>query len=159
MILRRRPRQTPKLMLTPMLDMFLLIIIYLILNFSPDTSHAKQSREIKLPRTEVSAKKLPHIQVEITTAHVKVNGTALEGLQPDNAQPEAWLILSAKLKEVAELAKANNSSAFPFEQKILVVSDKSTQYGLIDKAVSQMAAAGFSQIYFLAEEQKKEIQK
>lgn len=159
MILRRRPRATPKLMLTPMLDMFLLILIYLILNFSPDTSHAKQSRGIHLPKTEVSSKKLPHIQVEVTPATVKVNGSALEGLTPESASPEAWLILSTKLKEISGMAKVKNTETAAFQERILVVSDKDTPYGLIDKAVSQMAAAGFSQIYFLAEEQKKEIKK
>ncbi len=159
MKLHRRPRVTPKLMLTPMLDMFLLILIYLILNFSPDSAHAKQSKEIRLPKTEISARKLPHIQVEVTPGHIKVNGISLEGLIPSDAQPETWLILSAKLKALSDEAKAKNSGIIPFEPRILVVSDKDTEYGLVDKAVSQMAAAGFSQIYFLAEEQKKEIKK
>ncbi len=131
-------------MLTPMIDMFTIIIVYLIVNFAPDAAKVKKSDNIRLPKSPMALNKVPPIQIEVSQEQVLINGTKIEGLQPQSATPEAWYILSSKLKELKTK-----------DHPVLVISDRNTNYGVVDKTVGQVAAAGFSEVYFLTEELKE----
>lgn len=143
MHIRKPRRKAPGLVLTPMIDMFTIIIVYLIVNYAPEASKIKKSENIKLPKSSMALQKVPPIQLEVTAESVKINGTSIEGLSPQDATPEAWVALGSKL---AELKKKDHP--------VLLISDRGTSYGHVDRAVGQVAAAGFSEIYFLTEESK-----
>jgi biopolymer transport protein ExbD len=143
MIHRRRLKKSTGLMLTPMIDMFTIIIVYLIVNFAPEAARVKKSDHIQLPKSPLSLNKVPPIQLEVSSERILINGQELSGLRPQDASIDAWIALGEKLKNM----KTKN-------HPILVISDRATSYKLIDRTVGQVASAGYSEIYFLTEESK-----
>jgi biopolymer transport protein ExbD len=184
--MEKRRRESIKfstlLMLTPMLDMLTVVLIFLIVNFSPDKASIKQSKKVTLPNAELNLFEVPKIQVEVTKEYLKVNGKILEGIVPDTADQGSWKILKAHLDEIAieharlyriisgkeeEVAKkpetkgkgkAQDEPAAPTEP-ILLIADKETPYELVDRTVAHLAAHGYGEIYLLThkEERKNDI--
>ena len=137
-------KMTMGLTLVPMLDMMTVVLIFLIVNFSPDKANVKKEDQLILPKAELNMRDVPKIQIEITKNELKVNGTALEGLNPFEATKEAWAILKAKLDEIS-----------PESQPVLLVADKGTEYIFVDRTVAHLAAAGFSDVYLLTEREER----
>jgi biopolymer transport protein ExbD len=135
----RRP-QSASLLITPMIDMFTVILVFLVVSYSPETSRIKKSAEIELPLAEAKLDRLPQLQIEVTEAYVMVNGERLDNT-PDS---KMWPALQERLDRFRE----SNP-----EKASLVIADKTTPYRMIDKAVSHLSASGFSEVYFLTQEE------
>ncbi len=133
-----------KMMLTPMIDVFTVILIFLLINHSIDKSELEQNIQVKLPESEVLLSDLPRIRIEITDNQLRLNGKELEGYVPSN--PKTWNILRASLQDLS-----------PKPEPVLIISDKETSYRYVDRTISQLAAAGFSEVYFLTEKSQKEV--
>lgn len=141
---RQRPKTSP-LMLTPMVDMLTVILIFLIVHYSPETAKIKKSADIKLPMSELSLKKVPRIQIEINDQHIQFNGLALDGLNPSDAHSASWKPLSEALAR----------GSVKKDEPILIMADKNTSFVYVDRTVGHLAANGFSEVYFLTEQDKK----
>lgn len=137
-------QQTKGIMLTPFMDVLTVLLIYLIVCFSPAESEIKVSQTIKLPETLHHLRNVPHIQIEVAGDHISIAGKTLDGIVPEKEQ---WANFSTYAKtHLSDSAKAGKSG-----DPILLVADKSTSYRFIERTVAHLAAAGFSDIYFLSE--------
>lgn len=130
------------LMLTPMLDVLTVVLIFLILNFSPEKSQIQLSENIQLPKAEAKLTTIPRIRLEITPTAIKVNGDAIEGLTARSTDRAQWEKLKAKLKEMGDDSH---------QEGILLVADGETPYDDIDRSVARLAALGFSDVYLLTQ--------
>lgn len=147
---RRRQRAKPQsLMITPMIDLFTVILIFLIVNYSPEAAKIKKSSDVKLPKSTINLNKVPHIQVEVGQDYISVNGEKIAGLAPTLAAGEPWVIFKDTLKRVSKKEEDGKAK----DQPVLVMADKSTSFNHIDRTVAYMAAAGYSEVYFLTEKQ------
>lgn len=137
MIRRRRHRnQATALMITPMIDMFTVILIFLIINFSPEASKIKRSTKIELPQTEKQLEEVAKLQIEISHSDLRLNGEVLGSLASDKLEA-TYASLRSKISKGSE--------------KALLMADQGLDYKFIDRTVATLAAEGIGQIYFLTE--------
>lgn len=143
---RKRGIEKSALMLTPMIDMFTVIMIFLIVSYAPEQARIKKSQEIQLPKSKLELTKVPQIQIEVGNNQIVLNGQKVEGLNPSSGNRKSWSALGENLKSLSRS-----------DEPVLVMADKDISYQYVDLTVAHLAAAGFSEVYFLTE--KEEDQK
>lgn len=141
---RQRRVEATSLMITPMIDMFTVMLIFLIVSYAPEQSRIKKSDNIRLPKSKLELAKVPHIQIEVGSDYLSLNGQKLEGLNPSSDKRSVWKILGTSLKSLERS-----------DEPVLVMADKETSYRAVDLAVAHLAAAGFSEVYFLTEKEEE----
>lgn len=152
MIRKRHRPKAASLMITPMIDMFTVILIFLIVSYSPEAAKIKKSDEIRLPKTDMKLTKAPRLQVEVTANQVLVNGQAIS----DSAESPNTIKTWKKLKQVLQEKALKDEGGKQKDEPVLIMADKDTSYQTIDSAVGSIGAAGFSEVYFLTEQEQKE---
>jgi len=138
----RRPLVS-SLMITPMIDMFTVILIFLIVSYAPEQAKILKSEEIEIPQTELKLERLPALQIEVTAHYIAVNGERIQSEEGQTLGAADWSRLMAQVKRFKETSAESAS---------LVIADKATPYRYIDRAVSTLSASGFSEVYFLTQE-------
>jgi biopolymer transport protein ExbD len=134
-----RVGSAPVMMLTPFMDVLTVLLIYLIVTFSPEDAQIQVSSTVQLPESELMLKGVPGLKLEITDKNVLVNGKAVPQLNPLQAQDWATLQTHLQAMPVTE------------DKRVLVVSDRSTTFRILDNAFAAVVAAGYSDIYLLTE--------
>ncbi len=112
---------TSSLTLTPMLDMLTVVLIFLIVNYSPDKANIKQSSQIRLPQAELDITDVPKIQIEVTKEYVRINGKAVDGLIPATSEPAAWSVLKEQLDALAKFHAEQNAKLYKMVVKQIPV--------------------------------------
>lgn len=146
MKLRKRPeiKVTAGLMLTPMLDVLTVVLIFLILNFSPERAQLNTGDNIQLPNAELQLENVPQVKIEITADALKLNGSVVEGLNPQTAEPAAWAGLKEKIHATQLPSEASNEAV-----PVLLIADRGLDYDHVDRTVARLASLGYGDIYFL----------
>ncbi len=123
------------LTLAPMIDILTVLLVFLILTFVTDEQAVHLTQGTELPRIEGNLKSLPRLHVEITKEGLSWTGLLL----PSNPQA-----LAAKLVE----------KGFEKNEKILLVADRSADFQEVDRAVSLLTQAGYTDFYFLTAQEE-----
>ena len=142
----------PKLMITSMMDMFTIILIFLLFQFSekPETIHLME--EIDLP---VSSAKMEHeenIKLVLTQngLHIgedliaRVNQGNIIGLDPQNPKASA---LYQRLEEQFAKSSVETAEEQP-KNHILLLCDKRHSFKTINGIVKTAALAGYPNFQF-----------
>lgn len=148
----RKTRQRIKpasLLITPMIDMFTVILIFLIASYSPEASKVKKSEQIRLPKSTLTLNKAPRLQIEVSPTYIYLNGQAVAGLVPQDPSAQNWLALKNQLVASAKFDEKGKLK----DEPVLVMADKATSYQFVEKAISYVASSGFSEVYFLTEQE------
>lgn len=154
-----RPKPFRMILLTPFLDVLTVILIFLIVTYSPDEAQIETSNAVKLPKSSVVLKGVPDFRVEISTKEIKLNGEKVANADDWKGMIEA---LQKKKTERDESLKAKNietKKEAKEGEKILVLADAKLTFQSLDAAFGHIAGAGFSDIYLLTELTKEEGQK
>jgi biopolymer transport protein ExbD len=133
-----------------MLDMLTVVLIFLIVNFSPEKAGIKHSAEIQLPKSDMNINDVPRIHLELTRQEIKLNGAMVEGLSPNMPDASlAWDALRLKLDEFTAALRSAPEAASAKAEPILLIADKETPYEFVDRTVAHLAAGGYSEVYLL----------
>lgn len=124
--------------LTPMLDMFTTMLIFLIVSFAPEESRVMKSAAVVPPESSLDMKKLPALQIEVSTTDVKVNGAPVEGIRNIAETPGAWSLLKGAIQKISKEPQA-----------ILLIADEKSDFGLVDATLANLAQAGFGNVLLL----------
>lgn len=153
---RREPfKVSSSLMLTPMLDMLTVVLIFLIVNFSPDRAGIKESANIQLPKSELHLTEVPKIQLELAKDYIKINGENIEGVNPSVEAAASWEGLGKKLQELSSTSPANAESNQPTKKDpILLIADRDTPYEFVDRTVAHLASQGYSEVFLLTHQEE-----
>lgn len=137
--------------LTPMVDMFTIIVIYLIMNFSSDGDILYMSKDIQLPNITSKAKLERAPVIGVSADSISLDGARVidtEELKKD----ETWNVpaLEEKLRESRQ--KIEQSQALlggaPFRGLINVQVDKAVPFKVLKKVMFACNQAGFGSINF-----------
>ncbi len=149
MRLHRRRESTAmgsSLMLTPMLDVLTVVLIFLILNFSPDKNKVEVSDSLVLPKAEMELKEVPKLRVEVTQESIRINGKIVEGLTAQSTDKSLWEAVKVKMRSIV-----GEDSNVP----VLLVADAETPYDHVDRTVARLASIGFGDVYLLTQVEGK----
>ncbi len=151
---RRRSREhiVPKLQLTSMMDMFTILLIFLLVSFSKDVVTMKIDGRIQLPKSAASADYLDSIRLVVSEntvwlgsqAVARVQAGQVVGLDPENLQES---VLYKRLKECKTAISRSQDPAVD-KDLVLFLCDKRLSFKTINSIIKTAGMAGFPNFQF-----------
>jgi len=147
------------LLITPLVDMFVIIVLFLIANFSATGEVLMMKSDIHLPEA-VNVKEIEAAPVVmVSAAQVTVDGNVL-GRVEDLMHGEEGLLdiptLEERLREMkkqyVDLHRAANDTE-GFKGDINIQASREVQFKIIKKVMFSCATAGYSNINFAVSQQ------
>jgi biopolymer transport protein ExbD len=141
------------LLITPLVDMFVIIVLFLIANFSATGEVLMMSRDVQLPEaTNITEIEMAPV-VMVSNTDIVVSGTAI-GRVEDLTKDEYLNIpaLEEKLREMKKqyedlhaLAKDTEGS---FKGDVNIQAHKDVQFKVIKRVLYSCATAGYTNLNF-----------
>ena len=153
---RRKPQKfvPPKLMLTSMMDMFTIILIFLLFSFSENPETINLNKNLELPRSSAELGYQKTIQIVLSKDELllenevmsQVNGHSITGLNPDDpAASTLYRRLKSKRSEQTAGAADDANGQAPH---ILFLCDKSHSFKTINSVIKAAGMAGYPNFQF-----------
>lgn len=132
------------LLLTPLIDMFVILVVFLIMNFSASGELISISSDITLPKavTTKALERAPIIQISANTIAIegiKV-GDSEDLLKEDDLRIQD---LTDKLQEMRKIDEMMHPGQ-PFKGQIIINCDKDVDFKLVKKVMFASAEAGYA---------------
>jgi biopolymer transport protein ExbB len=149
------------LQLTPMIDMFIVVLIFLLMTFSASGEILFITKDIKLPFAERVEKldRAPVIAISFPQEDPSGGVITLDGSEVSTAKevreddsPD-WKI--AKLTEQLEVKKHNwklTNPDKPFPGEVIVQADQNVDFKIIKKVMYSCGLAGYQNVHFAVTE-------
>ena len=147
----RRAARSPTLMLTSLLDMFTIILIFLIVSFEAEAHEFKLNPQIKLPESSAEAKLKPAVNLVISRQGVIVSDRLVvpfeqgSPLPKDLSDGQIPTLVEALETEYKNRFGESAADAQEAEERgvIVVQSDKQLDYKTLYLVLKSAAQAGF----------------
>ena len=136
------------LLLTPLIDMFVILVVFLIMNFSANGELVNISKDITLPKAKTTSmlERAPVIQISPNTVAVegfKVADTEELSRDADLRVPG----LTDKLQEMRKVDEMMHAG-MPFKGQIVINAHRTIDFKIIRKVMMASAEAGYTQINY-----------
>ncbi|MCU0699772.1 MAG: biopolymer transporter ExbD [Myxococcaceae bacterium] len=137
---------------TPLVDMFVILVLFLIANFSATGEILSMSKDIELPEASNTDELQIAPVVQVSKDQVIVSGTSVGRV--DDLTREDYLNIPALEEKLRDMKKqfedlhnaANDSGAFKGD--VNIQADKKVQFRIIKRVMFSCAAAGYGNIAF-----------
>jgi len=137
----------PKLMLTSMMDMFTIILIFLLFSFSKDTEKLPLSKDIQLPSSNTQTSYEDSIKVVLSSNKLTLNDEVIAtldkdkilGLDPDKPEQSE---LYARLRSLWE-DRFQQTNGKPEDRHVLFLCDKHHSFKTINTVIKTAGMAGY----------------
>lgn len=141
----------PKLMLTSMMDMFTIILIFLLFSFSENPETLKLGKELELPHSTVESGYNEAVKIVLTKTELRLNdevmsdvkNKSITGLPPEDLKSSA---LFTRLKTYRETDKMENETTTP--PHILFLCDENYSFDTINSVIKTAGMAGYPNFQF-----------
>lgn len=145
----------PALMLTPLLDMFTIILIFLIVSFTAEDYDMTLAKDVKLPESVSRSMFKPSVNLSISAAGVRVEGRHVVALSGGHATDDAYAAgeipelvehLAAYYDELVRPIPGDDAveAAPALEEPIITVqADRRLDYRTLRLVLQSAANAGF----------------
>ena len=142
----------PKLMITSMMDMFTIILIFLLFQFSEKPENIHMLEDIELPKSTAKMDHTETIKVVLTQKGLHINDDLIArvkkgrviGLDPQNLK--ASVLYQSLEKQYAKAGRKDDEKQ-PKEH-ILLLCDKRHSFKTINDIVKTAALAGYPNFQF-----------
>lgn len=133
-----------ELLLTPLIDMFVILVVFLIMNFSATGELVSISKDITLPKAHVTSalERAPIIQISSNTVAIegfKVGDSEEILRDPDLRIPS----LTDKLQEMRKVDEMMHPGQ-AFKGQIIINADRDVDFKLVRKVMFASADAGYA---------------
>lgn len=140
----KKHQEAADILLTPLIDMFVLLVVFLIMNFSASGELVSISKDIALPKAAMvkMLERAPIIQISALTIAVegfKVGESEELLKDPDLRVPD----LTDKLQEMRKVDEMMHPGV-PFKGDIIINCDKGIDFKLVRKVMMASAEAGYA---------------
>ena len=168
---------TAVLSLTAMVDMFTVLVVFLLQNYNTTGAVLYIPKEVILPQATSIKELKPAVVVTISSKEILIDKTSVITTDVVRAQ-EDWLIkpLAVRLAEALQVAKdnfdrqlqnqlkavvdtahpADRASAIPDWNKVTIQSDKGMDFLMVKKVMYTVTAAGVGEINFAVTKDRKQ---
>lgn len=149
----RRGKQQSKLNLVSLMDIFTILVFFLMVNSSSDVQVLNQDNAIKLPESKAEAPPGDVLALIVTDNNILVNGRVVTGL--DTFRNFDGKVEPALQEELSYQASRSSTPAPETGRPITILADRELPYDLLKKIMSTCVDAGYASIS-LAVNQKAE---
>lgn len=137
---------------TPLVDMFVILVLFLIANFSASGELLSMSKDIQLPEAAHTEELTLAPVVQVSQSEVVVSGQTI-GRVEDLAREDYLNIppLEEKLREMKKQFEDLHNQAGDqgaFKGDVNIQADKQVQFRIIKKVMFSCASAGYGNISF-----------
>lgn len=132
------------LLLTPLIDMFVILVVFLIMNFSATGELLTLSKDIQLPkaRTTTQIERAPILQISSNT--VAIEGVRVGDSEELLKDPDLRIpALTDKLQEMRKVDEMMHPGQ-EFKGEIIINCDKDIDFKLVRKVMFAAADAGYT---------------
>jgi biopolymer transport protein ExbD len=141
-----RKRVMPKLNLTSLMDVFTILVFFLMVN-SATVETLQQPKEITLPESVVEAKPRETVVILVGTDQVLVQGRPVARVA--DIQATASVVIEpirARLAELSDSVIGLSTQAVAESQEVTVLADKSVPFSVLKKVMATCTAQGYTRV-------------
>ncbi|MBF5046105.1 biopolymer transporter ExbD [Aggregicoccus sp. 17bor-14] len=137
------------LLITPLVDMFVIIVLFLIANFSATGEVLMMTKDIQLPEAANVKEVEMHPVVMVSPEQVSVSGTVI-GRVDDLVKDDSYLSIPALEEKLREMKKQYEDlhamakdDANGFKGDVNIQGHKDVDFGIIKRVLASCANAGY----------------
>lgn len=146
----RRPLIPARLQITSMMDMFTIILIFLLFSFSNDPDAVTLDKDIELPKSTAETNFKKHLQVIVTQTSVKIgeetvarlDGDDIVGIDPNNLQKSKFY------NRLRSFGKVDALTPEADRDPILLLCDRRLSFKVINNVIKTAGMAGYPNFQF-----------
>jgi biopolymer transport protein ExbD len=152
----RNKRAIPKLNLTSLMDVFTILVFFLMVN-SANVEVLQQPKQIALPESVVEAKPRETVVIFVSKDEVLVQGVPVARVADIQATGNAEIgPISARLAELSESVIGLNTQAVAKSQEVTVLADKAVPFNVLKKVMATCTAQGYTRVSLAVVEKSAE---
>ena len=142
----RHRTQTVSLSLTSLMDIFTILLLYLLVNQS-DSTTLEPPKEIKLPESIAESKPRETIVVMVSEESVLIQGEEIVSMQAvEENQGEVVPEIRSRMIAMRERALGLETQAEDQNKEVTVMVDRDIRFRLIKRVMASCTAAGYTKI-------------
>lgn len=135
------------LLLTPLIDMFVILVVFLIMNFS-STGDLPIAAGIILPKASVTLQREQAPSIDISQDTITVEGYKVGNTDDIRNDPDLRIAaLTDKLQELRKVEEMMNPGQ-PFKGNLIINSHKDIDFKIIRKVMVAAADAGYVNVNY-----------
>ena len=142
----RYKRVMPKLPLTSLMDVFTILVFFLMVNQS-SVETLQQPKQIKLPESTVDAKPRETVVILVGKEEVLVQGVPVARIADIQALGNVEIEpIGARLSELSESVIGVSTQAVAESREVTVLADKSIPFSVLKKILATCTARGYTRV-------------
>lgn len=142
----RNRRALPKLNLTSLMDVFTILVFFLMVN-SATVETLQQPKQIKLPESVVEAKPRETVVIFVGRDEVLVQGKPVVRIADIQATEGAEIApISARLAELRDSVIGLSTQAVAESHEVTVLADRSIPFTVVKKIMATCTAQGYTRV-------------
>jgi biopolymer transport protein ExbD len=142
----RRKSGLPKLSLTSLMDVFTILVFFLMVNQN-SVDALQQPKQIKLPESVVEEKPRETVVIFVGKDSVLVQGVPVARISDIQATGNAEIEpIGARLAELSERVIGVSTQAVAESQEVTVLADKSIPFSVLKKILATCTARGYTRV-------------
>ncbi|MFE8069822.1 biopolymer transporter ExbD [Marinobacteraceae bacterium S3BR75-40.1] len=140
----RRGKHQGKLNLVSLMDIFTILVFFLMVNSSSDVQVLNQDNAIKLPESSADTPPADVLALAVTDRYILVNGQPV--VQRDEFSAYDGDVEPVLKKELDYQARRSSVPPTEMGRPITILADQAVPYGLLKKIMSTCVDAGYASI-------------
>jgi biopolymer transport protein ExbD len=142
----RNKRLVSKLNLTPLMDVFTVLVFFLMIN-SATVETLQQPKQITLPESVVEAKPRETVVIFVGKEEVLVQGVPVARVADIQATASVEIEpISVRLAELSESVIGLSTQAVAESQEVTVLADKSIPFSVLKKIMATCTGQGYTRV-------------
>ena len=142
----RNKRALPKVNLTPLMDVFTVLVFFLMVN-SGSVETLQQPKEIKLPESVVEEKPRETVVIFVGKEEVLVQGVPVARVADIQAATSVMIEpISVRLAELSESVIGLSTQSVAESQEVTVLADRSIPFSVLKKIMVTCTGQGYTRV-------------
>jgi biopolymer transport protein ExbD len=137
----------PKLNLTSLMDVFTVLVFFLIFNSSATVETLQTPKQITLPESVVEEKPRETVVIFVGMEEVLIQGVSVARVADIQATGNVEIEpISVRLAELSDSVIGLSTQAVAESQEVTVLADKSVPFSVLKKVMATCTAQGYARV-------------
>jgi len=145
--MKRRKTSLPKLNLTSLMDVFTVLVFFLIFNSSATVETLQTPKQIKLPESVVEEKPRETVVIFVGKEEVLIQGVPVARVSDIEAMGNVEIEpIGVRLAELSDSVIGLSTQAVAESQEVTVLADKTVPFNVLKKVMATCTAQGYTRV-------------
>jgi len=146
----------PTVILTSLMDIFIVIVIYLLMNQALGVDVVAPPKSIKLPDSLVDTTPRQTVTMTVSSQDVVVQGERIATIAEVLASRDDYIeAIGLRMREIRESYIGINEESAANSIEVTIMADKSVPFKVLRKLMSTSGGAGYSKISLAVNNKEK----